>query len=75
MHLLAYVTGLDLPGGLLVYAQGEADTATYEVRYSRKRLEVAALDLSGSLEDVLNRVGDLASKVRVLRQEAMSLAA
>ena len=30
-QLLAYATALDLPGGLLVYAQGEADTATYVV--------------------------------------------
>ena len=49
-QLLAYVTALDLPGGLLIYAQGEADTTTYRVRHSRKRLEVAALDLSGTME-------------------------
>ena len=46
--LLAYATALDLPGGLLVYAQGEADTASYLVRHSGKRLDVVALDLSGS---------------------------
>ena len=69
-QLLAYTTALDLPGGLLVYAKGEADTATYTVRHSGKRLEVAALDLSGTLEQVLERVGDLAGRVWALRSEA-----
>ena len=69
-QLLAYTTALNLPGGLLVYAKGEADAATYTVRNARKRLEVAALDLSGTLEDVLERVGELADKVRALRVEA-----
>ena len=45
-QLLAYTTALDLPGGLLIYAEGEDEPATYEVRNAGKRLEVAALDLS-----------------------------
>ena len=69
-QLLAYVTALDLPAGLLVYAQGEAEVATYRVRCSSKRLEVAALDLSGTLEQVLARVGCLANTVRGLGDEA-----
>ncbi|MDE2837836.1 MAG: restriction endonuclease [Chloroflexota bacterium] len=69
-QLLAYTTALDLPGGLLVYAKGEADAATYTVRHSGKRLEVAALDLTGTLEQVLERVRELAVKVRALRGEA-----
>ncbi len=63
-QLLAYTTALDLPGGLLVYAEGEADTATYQVRHSGKRLEVAALDLSGTLDEVLARVEWLAGVVK-----------
>ena len=66
-QLLAYTTALDLPGGLLIYAQGEADTTTYLVRRSGKRLEVAALDLSGTLGDVLTRVSELAKQVIALR--------
>ena len=72
-QMLAYVTVLNLPGGLLVYAKGEADVATYTVRHSGKRLEVAALDLSGSLEDVLKRVRGLADKACALRDEALKL--
>ncbi len=69
-QLLAYTTALGLPGGLLIYAQGEREPATYTVRHSGKRLEVAALDLSGTLEEVLKRVHELAGRVRELRDEA-----
>ena len=72
-QLLAYATALDLPGGLLVYAKGEADTATYQVRRSGKRLHVAAFDLSGTLDQILQRVGTLAERVRALRDEARGL--
>ena len=70
-QMLAYVTALDLPGGLLVYAEGEADAATYTVRHSGKRLEVAALDLSGTLGEVLDHIRLLAEKARALRDEAL----
>ena len=72
-QMLAYATALDLPGGLLVYAKGEADTGAYRVRHSGKRLEVAALDLSGEFEDVLASVGRLADRVVALRDEAIRL--
>ena len=63
-QLLAYVTALDLPGGMLIYAQGESDDMVHRVRHSDKSLQVAALDLSGTLDDVLDRVRDLAGSVR-----------
>ena len=69
-QLIAYATALNLPGGMLIYAQGEADTATYQVRYSGKRLEVTALDLSGGLDETLKRVAHLAIRVRELRDQA-----
>ena len=69
-QMLAYVTALDLPGGLLVYAEGEAEAAKYTVRHSGKLLEVAALDLSGTLECVLQRVRGIAKRVRGLRAAA-----
>ena len=70
-QLLAYATALDLPGGLLIYAQGELEPAAYTVRNSGKRLEVATLDLSGALEETLDRVGDLAQRIRKLRCSAI----
>ena len=48
--------------------------ASHQVRHSRRRLEVAALDLSGSLEEVLKRVDDLAYKARKLRSDALAAA-
>ena len=74
-QLLAYATAVDLPGGLLIYAKGEREPATHTVRHSGKRLEVAALDLSGNLDDTLARVGDLARRVRALRITGLRRAA
>ena len=65
-QLLAYVTALNLTGGMLVYAAGEADSVAHEVRHSGKRLEVATLDISGTLDEILENVSDLASRVRDL---------
>ena len=62
-QLLAYTTASNLPNGLLIYAEGEADAGTYTVRYSGKRLGVAALDLSGTLGEVLQRVRALADRI------------
>ena len=67
-QMLAYATALDLPGGLLIYAQGVAAPATYAVKGAGKRLEVAAPDLTGALKDVLDRVGDIAARVCSLRR-------
>lgn len=68
-QLLAYTTALNLPGGMLIYAKGEADELVHKVRHSGKSLEVAALDLSGTLGDVLERVEDLAKRIRALRDK------
>lgn len=69
-QLLAYATALNLPGGLMVYAQDESDTGTFDVLNSGKRLEVAALHLSETLEEMLESVGEVALKVNALRDEA-----
>ena len=72
-QLLAYVTALDLPGGMLIYAEGEAKPVVHEVRRFHKRLEIAALDLSGTLDAVLNRVDEVARRVQELWDEAKAL--
>ena len=72
-QMLAYVTALDLPGGMLVYAKGEAEPVVHTVRHTGKAIEVASLNLSGRLEDILADVGRLAGRVRALRDEALSL--
>ena len=70
-QLLAYVTAADLPGGMLIYAKGEANADCYTVRHSGRVLKVAALDLSGSLEDALSQVKVLAGEIRAMRDEAI----
>lgn len=70
-QLLAYTTALDLPGGLLIYAQGEHEPMEHTVRHSGKRLEVATLDLSGTLEETLARIAELAQRIRRLRRSAI----
>ena len=49
--------------------------ASYTIRNSGepgKQLEVASLDLSGTLEQALDRVNDLSDKIKELRAEAHS---
>ena len=72
-QLLAYATALDLPGGLLIYAHGEAEPIVHQVRNAGKRLEIFALDMSGDLDDVLNRVGVLAQRVLDLCSRAAQI--
>ena len=72
-QILSYTTALGLPGGLLIYARDEADTASYTVHQSGTRLEVAALDMAGTLEETLESVHNIAKKVERLRDEARGL--
>lgn len=67
-QLLAYTIGADLPSGLLIYAQGEEAPTVYAVRHAGKRLEVMAVDLSGSPEQVLAEVGNVAGRIRKMRR-------
>jgi 5-methylcytosine-specific restriction enzyme subunit McrC len=68
-QMLSYATALDLPGGLLVYALGEVDDASYEIRHSGKRLDVASLNIAGTLDETLRNVRTIAQRVVLLRDE------
>ena len=70
-QLLAYAIAEDLPGGLLIYAEDDTESGDreYLVRHAEKRLEVAHLDLAGTLEDTLARVKGLSEKVISLRDD------
>ena len=79
-QMLAYVTALDLPGGMLVYAEGAAQEVDHEVRHMGKRLVVTTLDISGTLDEVLKRVrllavriGELAGQVVAPVQQSLGL--
>ena len=71
-QLLAYTTALDLPGGLLIYAKGEDKEINHRVRHASKQIEVATLDLSGSIKQLDLRVQQLAKRVRELSQNAVA---
>ncbi len=67
-QLLAYATALDLPGGLLIYAEGK-QPPTHRVRHSGKLLGTHALDLSGTTDELIEGIAALARRVRALRAE------
>ena len=71
-QLLAYTTALDLPGGMLIYAKGEDKEIVHRVRHADKQIEIAALDLSGSIKQIDLRVQHLAKRVRELSQNAVA---
>ena len=67
-QLLAYTIAADLPGGLLIYAQGEEDPRSHTVKHIGKRLEVVAVDLSGSPDEILAEVFRIAAMIRLMRR-------
>ncbi len=69
-QLLAYATALDLPGGVLIYAEGGQPDACHEVRHAGKRLVVTSLDLSGSISELHEEISKLAGRVEVLQRQA-----
>ncbi len=64
---LAYATALNLPAALLVYAEGRG--ASFEVRHSDKRLEVATVNLDGSIKELEASVDQVASRILSLRSD------
>ncbi len=70
-QLLAYTVATDLPGGMLIYAAGEAEPIIHQVRFAGKELHVVSLDLKGSPESVLAQIDVLADRVRWLRRKAI----
>ena len=63
-QLLAYTVATQLDDGLLIYARGEGEPMTYAIPLAGKRLHVAALDLEGSPQDILQEIEKLAVEVR-----------
>ncbi|MDE0289858.1 MAG: hypothetical protein OXJ36_00160 [bacterium] len=70
-QLLAYTIAADLPSGLLIYAQGEEDPTVYAITNAGKLLEIMAVDLSGSPEQILAEVGKVAELIRSMRHAAL----
>ncbi len=64
---LAYAVAAGLPSALLIYAHDDQDRiypVTYDIPEAGKRIEVTVLDLQGEPDAILERVKNLAHKVR-----------
>ena len=72
-QMLAYATALDLPGGLLVYAEGDAEAgaALHRIRHAGKHIHVVTLDLAGPIARLKGEIRALAAQVRGLRQTTL----
>ena len=69
-QLLAYTEATGLPGGTLIYAKGECDPSAFSTRTHRRELEVVALDLSQSPDDVLLQISQLGRRFAETAQRA-----
>lgn len=67
-QLLAYVTALALPAGLLIYCQadGDAPPRQVSVRHTSQVLESHALRLDGSIRTIEDGIEELAERLRSL---------
>lgn len=65
-QLLAYATALNLPEGILIYAQAEGEMPDREVtvRHAGNRLVTYRLDLSGSFDSLDRSIAQLAKHLR-----------
>lgn len=73
-QLLTYSVAANLPGGILLYAKGERPTARHRVRHAGKVLDVVALTLDGTPDEVLAEIREVAASVRAFRRSALRLA-
>ena len=71
-QLLAYTIAADLPGGILIYAQGERPEATYTVRHAGKTLDVVTLSLQGEPDGILHQIDAVALRIRDLRRRGLA---
>lgn len=72
-QLLAYTIAANLPGGLLIYAAGEAPEALHGIRHLGKKLEVIAIDLAGPPEQILDQIDMIAGRILEQRNTVESL--
>lgn len=73
-QVLAYATALGLPSGLLLYAAGEAEPVRHVVRHGDTALTVAAVDLSGSPESILDELATVAGQIRQMVRQCQHVA-
>lgn len=65
-QLLAYTVAAELHHGLLIYAAGEGSPTDHEVSSISRHLHVRSVDLSGSINNLLAEIRQLAALIRDL---------
>jgi 5-methylcytosine-specific restriction enzyme subunit McrC len=73
-QMLAYLTALQLPEGLLIYAAGENVPPDLDIEYASKRVHVRPLDVSRPPAQLIHDVQSLARLVRELAATAPAAA-
>lgn len=63
-QMLAYMVATDLPSGMLVYAEGEAERASHLVRRLGREVRVRTLDLTKRRGQILEDIEGLADEIR-----------
>lgn len=74
-QLLAYAIATGLPGGLLIYAAGEAEPIRHRVVWLGKVLEVMTVDLKGDAVAILRSIERVEQRIRELRDQGRAVLA
>lgn len=73
-QLAAYTIAADLPSGMLIYAAGEDEPAVVDIKHIGKRLEMVALDLSSTPDQVLGQVAALGARIHAESERQAAVA-
>ena len=68
-QLLAYTTATNLDEGILIYADTEDNPSatSHSIKYANKLLHIETLNLQGSSKEILQRVNELAEKIKAAK--------
>lgn len=70
-QLHAYVTALQLPAGLLIYARTEGSPSSFQVAHGGPRIEVRHVDLAAPLGDIDDQLNEITQQVRTMAEQPL----
>lgn len=73
-QMLAYLTALQLPHGLLIYAAGQDIPHIVTIPFADKHVLIRTLDVSQSPDNILAQIANLASLIRSITAYSTALA-
>lgn len=74
-QLHAYLTALQLPAGMLIYARTENSPHSFQVAHDGPGIVVQHIDLAGSLDHIHVQMNELAQQVRTMAQHRVPMSA